>query len=40
MMGFGMGTGLLSYLRFGLGTTLTGFGGFGFIGLYIHASES
>jgi hypothetical protein len=39
MMGFGMGTGL-SYLRFGLGTTLTGFGGFGFIGLYMCASES
>jgi hypothetical protein len=38
-MGFGMGTGL-SYLRFGFGTTFTGFGGFGFIGLYMYASES
>jgi hypothetical protein len=37
-MGFGMGTGL-PYLRFGLGTTFTGFAGLGFIGLYIDASE-
>ena len=33
------GRAFLYYLRFGFGTTFTGLGGFGFIDLYIHASE-